>query len=121
MTDNNLTFDCRWTTEVEQKFLKDWQYVTNTVFGHFTDEIIHRKYFDNIYGSSIMIVAYKDGEPVGADALWRNDIDSKEAYQSCDTCVLESARGKGVMKQFTQIEISKVPKGVYIYGCPVLP
>ena len=115
---NEVTYICRWTNEADEKFVKDWQWVENTVFGGFDDAVIKRKYFDNIYGPSLMIVAYMDNHPVGADAMWRNDVNGEESYQSDDTCVLETARGKGVMTGFTQKEISALPKGSYIYGSP---
>lgn len=113
-----IKFDCRWTTEIDDNFINDWQFVTNTVFGGFSNAIIKRKYIDNIYGPSVMVVAYMDGHPVGADALWRNDVNGKEAYQSDDTCVLKEARGKGIMTEFTKIELEKIPSGSYIYGSP---
>lgn len=115
---NELLYDCRWSDKAEEKFIKDWQWVENAVFGCFDDIVIKRKYFDNIYGPSIMIVAYLDGKPVGADALWRNDVNGQEAYQSDDTCVLKVARGKGIMTGFTKKELSMVPEGSYIYGSP---
>ena len=115
---SDVVYDCRWTTEVDEKFLKDWQFVENSVFTDFTDEFIKRKYFDNIYGPSIMAIAYLDGKPVGADALWRNDVNGKMAFLSADTCVLVEARGHGIMKGITQHEIAMAPSGSYIYGCP---
>ena len=115
---SDIAYECRWTNEADEKFIKDWQLVENTVFGCFSDEVIKRKYFDNIYGPSLMIVAYLGGRPVGADAMWRNDINGKEAYQSDDTCVLEEARGRGVMTGFTQKEISTLPHGSFVYGSP---
>ena len=113
-----IMYDCRWTNETDDKFIKDWQLVENTVFGGFGDDVVKRKYLDNVYGPSIMIVAYMDGKPVGADALWRNDVYGQEAYQSDDTCVLEAARGKGIMTGFTQKELSMAPANSYIYGSP---
>ena len=115
---NEVIYDCRWTTETDEQFIKDWQFVENEVFTNFTDEFIKRKYFDNIYGPSIMAVAYLDGKPVGADALWRNDVNGKMAFLSADTCVLEEARGHGIMKGITQHEIAMAPSDSYIYGCP---
>ncbi len=115
---NEVIYDCRWTNEADDQFVKDWQFVENQVFENFTDEFIKRKYFDNIYGPSIMAVAYLDGKPVGADALWRNDVDGKLAFLSADTCVLPEARGHGIMKGITQHEIAMAPPDSYIYGCP---
>ena len=115
---NDVIYDCRWTTETDEQFIKDWQFVENSVFTNFTDEFIKRKYFDNIYGPSIMAVAYLDGRPVGADALWRNDIDGQMAFLSADTCVLQEARGRGIMTDITKHEIAKAPSGSYIYGSP---
>lgn len=115
---SEVNYVCKWTTEVDEQFLKDWQYVENTVFGGFDDDVIKRKYLDNIYGPSIMAVAYLDGKPVGADAMWRNDVNGKEAYESSDTCVLKEARGHGIMTGITKSEVAKVPSNSYIYGSP---
>ena len=115
---NNVIYDCRWTTEIDEKFLNDWKFVENSVFDIFSDELIRRKYFDNIYGPSILAVAYLDGKPVGADALWRNDVNGRIAFQSSDTCVLKEARGHGIMTGITKQELAKAPEGCYIYGCP---
>jgi hypothetical protein len=115
---STIKFDCRWTSEVDDQFVKDWTYVVRSVFGGFSDGFIKRKYFENIYGPSVMVVAYMDNQPVGADALWRNDVNCQEAYQSDDTAVIENARKKGVMTGFTKVELSKIPSGSYIYGSP---
>jgi hypothetical protein len=115
---DEVIYDCRRTTETDEQFVKDWQFVENSVFENFTDELIKRKYFDNIYGPSIMAVAYLNGKPVGADALWRNDVNGKLAFQSSDTCVLEEARGHGIMTGITKHELAKAPEGCYIYGSP---
>lgn len=115
---SEVVYDCRWTTEIDEQFLKDWQFVENSVFEGFTNQFIKRKYFDNIFGPSIMAVAYLNGKPVGADALWRNDVNGKMAFLSADTCVLKEARGLGIMTGITQHEIAKAPSGSYIYGSP---
>lgn len=115
---SNAIIDCRWTSDADQKFIRDWQLVENTVFGIFNDEMIDRKYFKNIYGPSVLAIAYLDDVPVGADALWRNDINGEETYFSSDTCVLPVARGKGVMTGLIQAKMSLVPKDVSLYGSP---
>ena len=29
---SEVIYDCRWTTEVDEKFLKDWQFVENSKY-----------------------------------------------------------------------------------------
>lgn len=111
-------YDCRWTTDVDAKYIQDWQIVENSVFGGFDNQHIERKYFKNPYGPSVLVVAYGDGIPVAADALWRNDVNGKRSYTSSDTCVLDAARGKGVMTQMVKMKVDKIGDDSYIYGSP---
>lgn len=86
-----------WTDKITDAEIEDFRYVVNTVFGGFcTEEYFRAKYLDNIYGPSLLIIAYLDGKPVGANSLWRNDIGGKEAYQSAETSVIHSVNSGGV-------------------------
>lgn len=116
----NLSIQSKWSNEMTQSDIKDWRYVVNTVFGPFcTEEYFKRKYLDNIYGPSLLTVAYVDKKPVGADALWRNDIDGKEAYQTTDTSVLAEYRRRGIYSTMLQGHqgLSRL-EGKLLYGFP---
>ena len=66
---STFKIDCRWTSEVDDQFIKDWTYVERSVFGKFSDDYINRKYFENIYGDSLLLVAYLDGKAIGAKQI----------------------------------------------------
>ena len=115
---STIKHDCRWTSEVDDQFMKDWTYVERSVFGKYSDEYIKRKYFENIYGDSLLLVAYLDGKAIGAYAFWRNDVNGEKAFFSSDLCVMKEGRGKGVMTGMINVIISKVPAGCLIFGSP---
>lgn len=112
--------DCRFISEVDDKFISDFMMVENAVFGdYYTREYFKHKFVDNIYGESVLAVVYNENnQPIAARALWRNDIEGKPSYQPGDTCVLEEARGKGVFSKMTMKAISKLPKDAIIYNFP---
>lgn len=88
---NEIVIRTIWSEKITPQEKSDFRYVENEVFGDFcTEEFFKAKYEDNIYGSSVIVIAYLDGRHVGADALWRNDMGKTKAYQSADTCVLSS-------------------------------
>ena len=91
----------------------------STVFNYdFTIGEFKRKFVDNIYGKSLIVVVYMNGKPCAARALWRNDINGREAYQPGDACVLEICRGKGIFSQMTRKAISMLPEDAIIYSFP---
>ena len=119
MMKEELEYDCRWSRDLDRKFINDYLSVCSTVFKQaFTYEDFKRKFLDNIYGESLLVVAYKNGEPCAARALWRNDINDREAYQPGDTCVIDEYRGKGIFSQMTLKAISMLPKDAIIYNFP---
>jgi hypothetical protein len=80
-----------WSDKATNSEINDFRDVVNTVFGYFcTEDYFKRKYLDNIYGPSLLIIVYENDKPVGANGLWRNDIDGKKAYHSVDTSVKQS-------------------------------
>lgn len=108
-----------WSDIVDSKLKNDFMYLTNSVFGLFlTEESFKNKYLDNIYGPSLLTVAYVDGKPAGADAMWRNDVCGIKAYQTVDTCVLEQYRGMGLFKRITCYEMDLLGEGAWVYGYP---
>lgn len=115
----NIIYDIRWSNAVDEKFSRDFRHVCSTVFcNDFSQELFNRKFIQNIYGPSVLVVVYIDDVPSAARALWRNDIDGKEAYQPGDTCVMENCRGKGVFSIMTKKSIAFLPESAIIYNFP---
>ena len=116
---SNIIYDCRWSTDLDEKFISDFCKVEQEVFHNgYSKEYFDHKFIDNIYGASVLEVVYIDEAPSAARALWRNDIDGKEAYQPGDTCVLEVCRGKGVFTEMTMRSIAMLPENAIIYNFP---
>ena len=85
-----------WSDKATPEEILDFRSVANRTFGsdYVTEDYFKAKFLDNIYGPSLLFLAYCDGQAVGARACWRNDLDGKEAYQSADSSVLPSFQGK---------------------------
>lgn len=116
---NEIVIKTIWSDIITPQEKRDFRYVENEVFGDFCTEFFFKaKYEDNIYGPSVIVIAYLDGRPVGADALWRNDIGKTKAYQSADTCVLSSCRGKGIFTKMVNAKVAVVEEDSLIYGFP---
>lgn len=114
-----LRYDCRWSDKADEKLINDYNLLQNTVFqNNYNKELFKRKYLDNIYGPSIIIVVYSNDKPIGARAFWRNDINGIEAYQPGDVCVLEECRGRGVFTEMTKRAIAMLEEGAIIYTYP---
>lgn len=50
MENNEIKYVLKWTNQCDDKFIDDFLYVENMVFGGFTKEIVKRKVMDNPYG-----------------------------------------------------------------------
>lgn len=115
----NIVYDIRWSNQVDETFINDFRKVCSTVFKYdFTRYEFDQKFINNIYGPSVLVVVYIDELPSAARALWRNDINGKEAYQPGDTCVMENCRGKGVFSIMTKKAIAILPNSAIIYNFP---
>lgn len=113
-----IIYDCRFSDNLDEKFIEDFIATEKAVFGSYTRELFQKKFIDNIYGPSVLEVVYRDGEPIGARALWRNDIGGKKAYQPGDTCVVSSARGGGVFTEMTKKSLELLDSTDIIYNYP---
>lgn len=110
---------CKYSTEVDDKFINDFINIQNIVFGSYSLGHFKHKFIDNIYGPSMLAVVYNDNDkPIAARALWRNDIGGMTCYQPGDTCVLKEARGNGVFSEMTMKAVNLLPKGSIIYNFP---
>lgn len=108
-----------WTDVPSSQLKNDFISIANKVFGTFVTEAYYNaKFVDNIYGPSLVTVAYVDGVAAGADVMWRNDLESQKAYQTVDTCVLEQFRGMGLFKEMTFRELELLGKETLAYGFP---
>lgn len=109
------------SSEADEKFIEDFCLVCNAAFGEgaMTSELFKKKYTDNIYGDSVLCVAYsEENTPAGARALWRNDIAGVCAYQPCDTCVLKEHRRQGLFEKMTFAALDRTIEGAVIYNYP---
>lgn len=118
---NKLEIRFAWSDNISSEQIDDFRSVVNTVFGDFcTESYFKTKYLDNIYGASAIIVAYWEGIPVGACALWRNDLDGKEAYYAADASVIADYRNKGVYGAMLKVraEIASQRGNALLYTFP---
>ena len=116
---SEIIYDCRWSDDVDEKFIEDFIATENAVFNNnYTKEQFQKKYIDNIFGKSIVEVVYLDGAPVAARGLWRNDVNGKKAYQPGDTCVTDACRGKGIFTVMTKKSIEMTDEDDLIYNFP---
>lgn len=116
-------FDCRFSSQADEKFINDFLGVNSLVFRHRAkttgDRLTFRRMFqENIYGDSILVIVYDGVTPIAARALWRNDIDNRPAYQPVGTCVRKEYRGLGVFKKMTILALENTDTDAIIYNFP---
>lgn len=115
----NVEYDCRWTNSIDEKYIRDYIKVQDEVFGNgYSIELFRKKYFENIYGPSIIVIAYINNNPIASRALWRNDICGQTAYQMGDVCVLEKYRGNGIFSEMTRMAMTMLDDSVLLYSFP---
>ncbi len=108
-----------WTDEMSTDAMNDFIKVHNQVFNSsFNEHKFGRKYKKNIYGSSIIVLAYLGNKCVGARAFWRNDLDGLKAYQPGDTAVLKEYRGFGIFTKMTYKALEVAGDDALIYNFP---
>lgn len=119
--EQNNVYYVNWSNNTEENLEKDYTTVCNEVFGKqsMTKEKYKRKFHENIYGPSLIVVVYDDqGAPIAARSFWRNDIDGKVAYQPGDTGIIEKARGKGIFGKMTKYALNQINSDAIIYNYP---
>ena len=88
-----IIYDCRWSDNLDEKFINDFIATENAVFGgDYTEELFNQKYVNNIYG--------------------------KPSYQPGDTCVTEVCRGKGIFTEMTKRSVAMLSDDDIIYNFP---
>ena len=108
-----------WTDHPSCELKHDFISLANAVFGTFvTEDYFKAKFETDVYGPSLLTIAYVNGQPAGADVMWRNDLRGVKAYQTVDTCVLEQYRGMGLFKAMTRWEQEFLGNKTLIYGFP---
>lgn len=118
ITIDNLDYYMYMSDEVTNDKKTDFLSVVNTVFGCREDIAgFDKKYKNNIYGSSIIVVVYDKDKPVAARAMWRNDVEGMPAYQPCDTAVCSEYRGRGIFGHMTDMALESA-NGFLIYNYP---
>lgn len=117
MKSDDIKYVLKWTNQIDDKFIEDFLEVENSVFGGFSRELFDHKYLANIYGPSLIAIAYLNDNPIAADSMIRNDVDGI-SFQSGDTCVLDVCRGMGIFTKMKMKEIEMLGRDVMIYGFP---
>ena len=113
-----ITYKYYSSFEINEKEKNDFIKVFNEVFNeNWTSETFNRKYIENIYGNSYIIIAYDNTLPVGIRSYWRNDLYGKKSFQLVDTGVLLNYRKKGIYKKMVNISEANMEKG-YFYAFP---
>ena len=111
-----------WSNQVTPEEIMDFRSVANRTFGtdYLTEDYFKAKYLDNIYGPSLLIMAYMDGQAVGVRACWRNDLEGKEAYESADSSVLPSFQKRGIFRAILEktAEFASDNPQAILYGYP---
>ena len=117
--EKTVQYDCRWSDKLDEKYINDFLFVEQTVFGDvWTREMFNRKFIENIYGLSLIVVVYVEGRPAAARSFWRNDVCKKEAYQPGDTCVISEYRGLGLFTKMTKVALEFLSGNEVIYNYP---
>ncbi len=117
---SDYQYVCQWSDSLEDQFVKDFISVQNQVLfkGSFTYAFFKKKYIDNPYGKSLLLVVYDGNKPIAAIADWRNDLGDRLAYQSADGNVIKEYRKKGVFTKTESVMNSYIEKDAVVYGFP---
>lgn len=115
-----IRFEYHWTNEISRSIINDFRCVLNAVLykGRLSEELFERKFLKNIYGPSIIVVAYDGEKPIGTQALLRNDIGEQVAYQGVDSAVLPEYEGLVLFPDMLEISKKEIKKKYPIYGFP---
>lgn len=115
----DITIKSKWTDDISNKDIDDFVIVLKQVFGtEYNHYKFQRKYMNNIYGSSLIILAYVGEKCVAVRTFWRNDIEGSKAYQPCDTAVLEEYRGLGLFTKMTRKALGLIEQESVIFNFP---
>lgn len=117
MKSDDIEYVLKWTNQIDDKFIEDFLEVENSVFGGFSRELFDHKYLANIYGPSLIAIAYLDNKPIAACSAIRNDVNTI-SYQLCEVCVVDLCRGVGVFSQLIVKILAIIGDDIVVYGFP---
>lgn len=117
---DDFLYVSKWSTDFTDQFIMDFVSVQNQVLfkGSYSEAFFRKKYVDNPYGRSLVIVVYDKDMPIAAQAYWRNDIDGKMAYQSADSSVIRAYQHRGLFTKTIGVINKCVEKEAIVYGFP---
>ncbi len=108
-----------WTSNLGNPKIISFVNTQESVFKNgYTVEKFKKKYLDNIYGESLIILAHVNDKCVGAMAFWRNDIEGKKAFQPCEMAVLCDYRGHGIFSKMNNEGLNYLEKDALLYNFP---
>lgn len=116
----DYTFKILKSSEMNEKEISDFVFVQREVFpdADMKLEDFKLKFLDNIYGDSIIVLAYNQDEIAGARAFWRNDIGNRVSYQPSDTAVREKYRRQGLFVKMTVPVLEMLNNNEIVYNFP---
>lgn len=108
------------SSQMSKEEIDDFVFVQQEVFPKYPMQFedFKLKFLDNIYGDSIIVIAYDGATPAGARAFWRNDIDGNIAYQPSDTAVRSNYRKQGLFVKMTLPIIDCIGEHSIVYNFP---
>ena len=105
--------------DLTEEDISNFLYIHEMEYGNKIPKFkIQKKYFQNIYGASILIFAYDNKNCIGTQVFLRNDLNEGKAYQSSDSIVLSKYRGKGLFSKMVMAGVSYIGETTLIYGFP---
>lgn len=108
-----------WTNNIVKEEIIDFVNTQESVFRNcYSVEKFQKKYLDNIYGESLIVLAYLDNKCIGAMAFWRNDIEGMKAYQPCEMAVLNDYRGYGIFAKMNAKGLNYIDEDALLYNFP---
>lgn len=116
---NNLQLEVIWTNRIKKEEILCYVNNQERVFkGVYSVEKFQKKFLENIYGESLIILTYIDNECVGSMVFWRNDIEGAKAYQPCEMAVLNDFRGLGIFSKMNDEGLKYIEENTLFYNFP---
>ena len=115
----DIKIEVIWTNSISKDEIICYVNTQKNVFKNvYSVEKFQKKYLDNIYGDSLIILSYLDNKCVGAMAFWRNDIAGMKAYQPCEMAVLDDVRGYGIFSKMNNEGLKYIEDDTLLYNFP---
>lgn len=115
----DIKLEVIWTNNIGKEEIICFVNTQESVFKNgYSVEKFQKKYLDNIYGESLIILTYLNNNCVGAMAFWRNDIEGMKAYQPCEMAVLNDVRGYGIFSKMNNEGLNYIEEDTLLYNFP---